>query len=294
MLIDCHAHLDSFSDDEVSQILERARSAGVDMIISAGTTVESSARSIQLSSRFPALFSGVGIHPMDLRGPIDEETYGRLRRMAASTEKVLVISEIGLDFKEGAPERALQYQAFREQIRLARDLGLPIVFHSREAHQETLLVLRQEQAYQVAGVMHYFQADLVTARHAIDLGFYISLARPLLRLPGLQQVAAQVPLENIVLETDAAPQPFKAKRQSWTEPRHVRDIAEKLATLQHRSLQEVEAVTTQNLLSLLESRRDVIHRSLGPAGQALASARQRPQEGHWQDQEAENPARDRG
>jgi TatD DNase family protein len=102
--------------------------------------------------------------------------------------------------------------------------------------------------------MHYFQADEATARAAIDLGFYISLARPLLRLPHLQALAARLPLEHIVLETDAAPQPFKAKRENWTEPRHVRVIAEKVASLHGRPFQEVERATTRNAMEMLGAR----------------------------------------
>ena len=265
MLVDCHVHLDSYPDEEVSQILERAKNAGVGFVISAGTTMDSSQRSIELSETFPELFSGVGIHPMDITDPVDDETCDQLRRLAEGSEKVLVISEIGLDFMEGAPDRALQYTAFRSQIRLARELGLPIVFHSREANEEVLRVLREERAFEVGGVMHYFQADEETALAAIDLGFFISLARPLLRLPHLQQVVAGLPLEWIVLETDAAPQPFKAKRENWTEPHHLREIVEKLAALQRKPVEEVEWAVTENIKGLLEPRWSVVQRILGDA-----------------------------
>ena len=254
-LIDCHSHLDSFSDEEIGQILIRAQDAGVGAVITAGTTLETSARAVQLATTFPAMYAGVGVHPMDLTGPIDEHAYGALHSLASSTNKVVTISEIGLDFMEGMPDRAVQYQAFREQIRLARELKLPIVFHSREAHSETLKVLREERAYEVGGAMHYFQGDLGTARQAIDLGFYISLARPLLRLTELQEVAAQLPLESIVIETDAAPQPFKSKRESWTEPRHCRAVAEKLSELQHIPIEQIEEVTTQNALAMFSALR---------------------------------------
>ena len=249
-LIDTHTHLDPFSDDEVSSILSRARRVGVGAVISAGTTESSSRRAVALTATFPDMFAGVGVHPMDLEAPIDDLAFSRLHAMASSTGKVVVVSEIGLDFMEGMPDRAVQYQAFRRQIELARDLGLPIVFHSREAHTETLRVLREERAYEVGGTMHYFQADARTAEEAIDLGFLISLARPLLRLPHLQEVAASLPLEHVVLETDAAPQPFKAKRENWTEPRHLRDVAQKLSELQGRDLREIEEATTQNVLRL--------------------------------------------
>ena len=250
LLVDTHTHLDSFSDAEVSSILDRARRVGVGAVISAGTTESSSRRAVELTAAFPDMFAGVGVHPMDLEGPIDDVAYSRLHEMASSTDKVVVVSEIGLDFMEGMPDRAVQYQAFRRQIELARELRLPIVFHSREAHAETLRVLREERAYEVGGTMHYFQADSRTAEEAIDLGFLISLARPLLRLPHLQEVAASLPLDHVVLETDAAPQPFKAKRENWTEPRHLRDVALKLAELQGREVREVEEATTQNVLGL--------------------------------------------
>ena len=265
-MIDCHTHLDTFTDAEVAGVLERAGCAGVGLVVSAGTTLASSARALQLSSSFPQLFAGVGIHPMDLTGALDENTYSRLADLASSTDKVLVVSEIGLDFMEGSPDRAVQYQAFRAQIRLAREQKLPIVFHSRQSHDETLRVLREEKAYEVGGVMHYFQADLETAHQAIDLGFYVSLARPLLRLPGLQQVAASLPLKHIVLESDAAPQPFKARRESWTEPRHVGDVAAKLAELQRRSVAEVAATTSENFLDMVGQGREVVGRYVGPAG----------------------------
>ena len=273
MLIDCHVHLDSFSDREVGEILDRAGEVGVGFVISAGTTLASSRRSVELSARFPGLFSGVGVHPMDIREPFDDETLSGLRGLAASTEKVLVVSEIGLDFMEGAPDRALQYPAFREQIRLARELGLPVVFHSRESHAEVFRVLREERAYEVGGAMHYFQADEATAMEAIDLGFYVSLARPLLRLSHLQEVAARLPLDMIVLETDAAPQPFKAKRENWTEPRHLRTVAERLAQLQGKSVEEVEQVVAGNMERLLGSRWSAVARNL-PDGQE--KARQHP------------------
>ena len=250
LLVDTHTHLDPFSDAEVSSILARARRVGVGAVISAGTTESSSRRAVELTAAFPDMFAGVGIHPMDLDGPIDDAAYDRLHGMASSTEKVVAVSEIGLDFMDGMPDRAVQYQAFRRQIGMARDLRLPIVFHSREAHGETLRVLREERAYEVGGTMHYFQADARTAAEAIDLGFLISLARPLLRLPHLQEVAASLPLEHVVLETDAAPQPFKAKRENWTEPRHLRDVARKLADLQGRDVGEIEEATTLNVLRL--------------------------------------------
>ena len=260
MFLDCHVHLDSFSDREVAEIMTRAERVNVRAVISAGTTIASTMRSLELSSRFKGLFSGVGIHPMDIREPFTELTYRMLRNAALSTEKVLVMSEVGLDFMDGAPDRAIQYHAFREQIRLARELGLPIVFHSREAHDEVFRLLREERAYEVGGVMHYFQGDFRTAQKVMDLGFYVSLARPLLRLPHLQEAAIKIPLERIVLETDAAPQPFKSKRENWTEPRHVAVVAKTLAEIKGIDVDQVERATSDNMRAVLGGRWDVLRR----------------------------------
>ncbi len=258
MYIDSHVHLDSFTDSEVGEILDRARDVGVQVVISAGTTIPSTERSLALSAKYNGFFSGVGIHPMDIREPFTDQTYETLRDLALSTEKVLVMSEVGLDFMDGAPDRAIQYPAFREQIRLARELGLPVVFHSRESHDEAFRVLREERAYEVGGIMHYFQGDFQTAQKVMDLGFYISLARPLLRLTYLQEAAVKVPLESIVLETDAAPQPFKSKRENWTEPRHVATVAQTLAELKGIDVEEVEEVTTRNMRRVLGDRWDTM------------------------------------
>ncbi len=256
-LVDTHCHLDSYSDDiEVGEVVGRARSVGVRLIVNAGTTLESSSRCVELTATFPELYAGIGIHPMDLTGLVDEGVYAQLHNLAVSTDKVIVVSEIGLDFMGNMPDRAMQYQAFREQIRLARELQLPVVFHSREAHDQVLRVLRDERAYEVGGAMHYFQGDMRTAQEAINLGFYISLAKPLLRLGHLQEVATKLPPESIVLETDSAPQPFKAKRENWTEPRHLKDISEKLAELQGIDANEVRRITTENFFKMLGPRGD--------------------------------------
>ena len=260
MLIDCHTHLDSYPDAEIGEVLERGREVGVAFVISAGTTLESSRRAIDLSAMFPDLFAGVGVHPMDIREPIDDAMQRELTRLAADNEKVIVISEIGLDFLPNAPDRAMQYDAFRRQIRIARELGRPVVFHSRESHSEAFRLLREERAYEVGGVMHYFQGSLDDAKRAIDLGLFISLARPLLRYPYLQEVAASVSLDHIVLETDAAPQPFKPKRENWTEPRHTRAVAEKLAALHHKPVAEIEAATSNNIRALLGPQWEIVRK----------------------------------
>jgi len=256
MLADCHTHLDQYPHADLEQVVARARNAEVTAIIVAGTTISSSARCVALAQENPALFAGVGIHPTEVQAPVDEICYLWLKQLARSSPRVVAISEVGLDFGPDAPELALQYQAFREQVRLAREVRLPIIFHSREpvgrpeAHLETLRILREERAWEVGGVMHYFQTDNAIAWKCLDLGFFISLAKPLLRIPQLQALAKELPLENIILETDSYPQFFKVKRSSWTEPKDARLVAQQLAKLKGIELEEVAQVTNANLLSM--------------------------------------------
>lgn len=251
LLGDAHTHLDQHAPAEIPEIVKRAQEAGVGFAVCAGTTLESTRACIQMSQLNDMFYAGVGIHPMEAHQRIDDATYGQLEALARENSEVVCISETGLDFLPESPDHDTQYQVFREQIRLARSLKLPIIFHSRESHSEVFRVLREEKADEVGGAMHYFQGDEATARQAIDCGFFISLARPLTRLPELQEVARVIPLENIVLETDAYPQPFKKYRHNWTEPRHVREVAQQLADLKGLTLAEVAQVTTRNLTGLL-------------------------------------------
>ena len=163
------------------------------------------------------LHAGVGLHPMDLKEPVDDSTLATLRELAQDP-KVVVWSETGLDYLPTSPAKEVQDQALRAQVRLACELDLPLIVHTREADHDLLRVLREEGAGRVGGALHYFQGDLETAQAAMELGFHISLAKPLLRLPALQEVAARLPLDRIVLETDSFPQPFKKHRHRWTEP----------------------------------------------------------------------------
>ena len=258
MIIDTHVHLHSYPEEEINKILHRAHSVGVGFVIDAGTTLETSSISIELSSRHERFFSGVGVHPMDIKKPLTSQDYDQLQSMASSNKKVIVMSEIGLDYLETSPDRAWQFDAFRRQISIAKELNLPIVFHSREAHEDCFRVLLEERAYEVPGVMHYFQGTLDDAKRVIDLGFYISIARPIFRLEHLADVVSQLSLNNIVVETDSSPQPFKKNRDNWTEPRHLRPIIDKIAQLQGKCSEEVEEVVFANTKKLLSKRWHII------------------------------------
>ena len=252
MLCDSHTHFDQYDESEIPQILDRAVLAGVNVIIAAGTTLESTKACISLSETYAMIFAGVGIHPMESHQLLDSDTCEELHTLAKSHPEVVCISEVGLDFLPSSPDHKIQEQVFREHIRIAIDLNLPIIFHSRESHDDVLRILNEEGAYRVGGAMHYFQGDLRTAKLAIDSGFKISLARPLTRLPELQEVVKHIAIDDIVLETDCFPQPFKKYRHNWTEPRHLVDIAQTLSELKRIDLSEAASITTKNLTSLLK------------------------------------------
>ncbi len=252
-LVDGHTHLDQFAPEHFPRLLARARSANVGLLISAGTTLESCRRTLELAEAEPDVCAGVGLHPADLTGWVDDAVAGELRRLA-SHPRVVEWSETGLDYMPGSPEGDLQRDAFRKQIRLAREFGLPLVVHSREADEDTLRLLAEEGASEVGGAWHYFQGDLRLAERAMELGFLISLAKPLLRLPGLQEAAASIPLDRIVIETDSYPQPFKKNPIRRTEPWHLPQVAGKLAELKGTDIESVAAATTGNYLRMLGGR----------------------------------------
>ena len=255
-LIDGHTHIDQFASEDIGPLLDRAREANVGLIIAAGVTLDSCRRVQTLADAHPIVYASVGLHPADLTGWVDDRTVAELRHLA-SHPRVVEWSETGLDYMPHSPAYDVQQDAFRRQIRLAREFGLPLVTHSREADDDTVRLLREEAAGEVGGAWHYFQGDLRLAEHVIDLGFYISLAKPLLRIPELQAAVEHIPLDRIVIETDSYPQPFKKNPLRRTEPWHLPQVAEKLAELQRTDVETVAEVTTANYLRMLGGRIDI-------------------------------------
>lgn len=256
-LCDCHVHLASYEPAEAPDVIRRAKESSVKTIITAGTSLQSSQVCIYLAKTYPSVYAGVGIHPNRVRGYLQDADLEALDRLARSP-RVIVWSETGMDYLPAAPDHTWQEQAFREQIRMARRLHLPLVWHSQVTepgvmaqHDQTLRILKEEHAGDVGGVMHYFQADERTAWLAIEGGAYISFAKPLLRQPHQWDIAKKLPLEWIVLETDASPQPYKPNRADWTEPKDVNLVAQKIAELRGIPMEEVAAATTRNLLRLV-------------------------------------------
>ena len=247
-MIDTHAHLTSndFRGD-LAAVLRRARDAGVRAIITVGYDLASSLASVRLSEVEEDVYAAVGIHPHDAR-LLDEEALGTLEELAAHP-KVVAIGEIGLDFYRNLSPRRMQERAFRQQIRLALKLSLPVIIHDRDAHPRVIEILKSEKVSH--GVMHCFSGDINVARQALAMGLYISFAGPI-TYGGKKtiDILRRIPHERILIETDCpylAPVPYRGKRN---EPAYVRLVAERLAAILGKSLEEIDTMTETNARTL--------------------------------------------
>lgn len=229
-LIDTHAHLDfpQFRAD-LEAVLRRAEQAGVVAVLNAGTDESSSERSVELSRRFPQVSASVGIHPHGAAA-VEPGWSGRLEKLAGS-KNVLAVGEMGLDFYRNLSPREDQEETFREQLRLACRVQKPVIIHSRQAHSETLKILKEEELPQAIGVMHCFSGDRSMAEAFLNMGFYISLAGPVTypRSHELRELIKFIPADRLLLETDSPYLPPQAYRSKRNEPAYIRLIYDRVA-----------------------------------------------------------------
>ena len=258
MLVDSHAHLDMpHFDADREAVVERARAAGVCAILTLGVNSDSSQRAVALAQQFPAVYAAVGIHPHEAAQATPEgyKTLVSLARERVSN-RIIAWGEIGLDYHYNHSPPEVQRREFRRQIRLARELDLPVCIHSREAHEDVVTILVDERAMDVGVVMHCFSGDEQLARRCLDLGFYISFAGPITftNARQLPAVAPIIPSERLLIETDApylSPHPWRG-REHRNEPARVAIIAARVAELRHSSAEEVGETATDNFSRLFK------------------------------------------
>ena len=257
MLIDSHAHIDLATfDNDREQVFTRARQGGVRVVINIGLGLKSSRASLKLAKKYDDVFSTVGFHPHDASEMKDED----LNTLAelAQDEKVVAVGEMGLDFYRNLSSRQSQIEAFKKQLDLAVELSLPVVVHCRQAHKEVFNILSDWVRSTLSagrlrrGVIHCFSGDIELAQRYMDIGFYISLAGSVTYPSAgeLLQVAKDMPLERLLLETDApflAPQAYRGKRN---EPAYVALIAEKVAQVREVRREVVAEATAKNTIEL--------------------------------------------
>jgi TatD DNase family protein len=249
MLVDSHAHLEmpDFRKD-LEQVIQRAKESTIGYIFTVGTEKKDWKRALEIADSHPSIYAILGVHPHNVK-EIEDRTYPTLRELCRNG-KVKAYGEIGLDFYRNLSPRDIQLRRFREQIGLAKELGLPIVVHDREAHQETLEILKSEHAEECGGIIHCFSGDYEMAKACMDMGFYISVPGSITfkNAEGFREIVKRIPLESLLVETDApflTPEPFRGKRN---EPSYVRYTAQKVAEIKKVSLEKVAEVTTENAL----------------------------------------------
>jgi TatD DNase family protein len=245
MLVDTHIHLDDPGyDKDRDTIICRAKEKGVDHIITVGSDLTSSSSSIALTQGYDILSAAVGVHPHEAKRA-GADTYTKLKALAQN-KRVVAIGEIGLDYYYDHSPRTLQREVFHKQMSLAKELELPVIIHTREALSDTIEMVKEEGISK--GVFHCFSGSLAEAEEVISLGFYVSVAGPVTfkNAQSIKDVAREVPLARLLLETDGpylTPHPFRGKRN---EPGYLRYIAEEIAELRDLAFEEIAYVTTEN------------------------------------------------
>ncbi|WP_373232021.1 TatD family hydrolase [Cohnella sp.] len=248
MLIDTHAHLDSPKfDNDREEVISRAREAGIDTIVNIGFNRETIPSTMELAEQYEFIYAAVGWHPTDAIHMRLEEDLAWIEKLSRHP-KVVAIGEIGLDYYWDTSPKEIQHTVFREQIRLARRLNKPIIIHNRDAHEDILRLLKEERASEVGGIMHCFSGSWESAQQCLDLNFYISFGGPVTyknaRVP--KEVLERVPLDRLLLETDApylTPHPHRGKRN---ESAYVRIVAETAAQIKGVTLEEMANITSEN------------------------------------------------
>ncbi len=251
-LIDTHCHLDMERfDSDRAEVIKRAGDAHIRYIINAGSDREGNVKGLEISEEYPNVYAAVGIHPHDAK-TLDKTLLRELSTWAAAP-KVVAIGEIGLDYHYLHSPKGVQIEAFRQQVVLAKNLGLPIIIHSREAKNDTLRVLRDE-GEDVPGVLHCFSGDMDMAKKAMELGFSISIAGTVTfkNAKQLREVVRIIPDEFLLIETDApylSPVPLRGKRN---EPSYLKHTAWAVADIRGVSVADLERITTLNAMKLFK------------------------------------------
>ncbi|WP_457913946.1 metal-dependent hydrolase [Candidatus Gillettellia adelgis] len=252
LLVDSHCHFDCLDyqrlHKKVDNMLAKAKLHDVGYVLAVSNTLLDYKSMVQFIGVRNDIAFSCGVHPLNLK---DRFNYSELRTLAAE-EQAIALGETGLDYFYNKHNLDLQKISFRKHIRIARDLNKPVIVHTRNAHSDTLAILREENAQDCGGVLHCFTEDRVTARALLDLGFYISFSGIITfsNAKKVRDVAYYVPLDRMLVETDSpylAPVPHRGKQN---QPAYVRNIAEYIAELKGISLEDFAEATTHNFSCL--------------------------------------------
>ena len=246
MIFDSHAHYDSeqFNEDR-DELLNAMESKGVGTILNSGASWDSVTEVVELAEKYPFMYAAVGVHPDEV-GALNDERFEYMKAQCQK-EKVVAVGEIGLDYYWDNESHDVQQKWFIKQLELAREMDLPVIIHSRDAAADTLEIMK-EHAKGLRGVIHCFSYSIELAREYVKMGFHIGIGGVVTFKNGrkLKEIAAEIPLDRILLETDCpylAPVPFRGKRNDSS---YISYVAQEIAELKGISYEEVVAQTEQN------------------------------------------------
>jgi TatD DNase family protein len=247
MLFDTHAHLnvEQFAEDE-AEVIQRAKDHGVSKIAVVGFDHETIAKALELSKTYEGIYPIIGWHPTEA-GSYTDEVEEKLIHLL-KTEEIIAMGEMGLDYHWMEDPKEVQIEAFRRQIRVAKALKIPITVHNRESTEDIYQVLKEENIEEIGGIMHSFNLTPEWLEKFLDLGMHISFSGVVTfkNAPEVKESAKLVPLDKMLIETDApylSPEPNRGQRN---EPSYVRFVAQEIASLRGLSFEEVAKITTDN------------------------------------------------
>jgi TatD DNase family protein len=251
MFIDSHAHIDGHEfDADREEVIQRAHAAGVSLILNVGTGDPHSGafeRAVELGQQHDSVYTAIGTHPHDAR-LYDDAAEEKIKNLI-NNDHVIAWGEIGLDFHYDNSPRDVQIEVFKRQLRAARECDLPVVIHTREAEAETIEILKSEyEDAERRGVFHCFSGSMELAQRALEIGFMISFSGIVTfkKADELREVAKQVPIDRLLVETDCpylTPIPYRGKRN---EPAYVVEVARCLAGIHSVELEEMGRITSEN------------------------------------------------
>ncbi|MBO5443014.1 MAG: TatD family hydrolase [Alphaproteobacteria bacterium] len=258
MLVDSHCHLD-FNDfeEDFEEVLNRAKENGVTTILNAGNNINELEQQLELSEKYPFIYTAVGVHPHNASEYKDIKAEDFIAQ--TKHKKVVGIGECGLDYYYDYSPKEEQVKVFVEQIRAAQQTGLPLIIHTRDADEDTIEILKEEyEKAPFSGEIHCFSSSKKLAEFALSIGFYLSASGIITfnKSNDLRDIFAEVPLDRLLVETDApflAPIPMRGRRN---EPSFVLHTAEKLAQIKDISLEELAQITSDNFFKLFRKASD--------------------------------------
>ena len=254
-IIDSHCHLDmSDYSGDLDAVIDRAVDHGVRGIVTIGIDLDSSRAAVAIARRHRAVRATVGVHPHDAETASDDVLRDIADLVQAAPAEIVGYGEIGLDYVKRYADPEIQRTVFRKQLRLAKALNLPVIIHDREAHDDCLSILDKEGPFPAGGIMHCFSGDIAFARQVIDCNFHVSIPGIVTykKADQMQEVAALVPEERLLVETDGpflTPVPYRGKRN---EPVYTLYTAEKIARIRNTDIEAIARMTTTNACALFD------------------------------------------